>query len=171
MRKQVLIEIRLNKSLSEEGVIYVKATDYDDPEFLKKLSLKKSHKSMIDFIKQNFGMNENTIFLIQKIMIQRNNLSHYETPNKISNEEFSEDLARELDDIKTFDPQNKIIACCRAVLLAAQIINNKELEKNSKNLTDILDLNHNSRSKKRSIQIRGSKSASSETKQKQKKND
>lgn len=52
---------------------------------------------MIDFIKKKFG-----IFLIQKVLVQRNIQIYYETLYKISNEEFNEDLAREFEEIKRF---------------------------------------------------------------------
>lgn len=149
-RKQVLVEIT---KFSNEN-IYVKESDYDNQTFLTKLSTKKHHKSIIEFLEEKCKINKDTFFFIQKTMLQRNSAHHVNVPKKLSNEFFKDDLLAELDHLhQSSEPPNDEDNCLKSVLLAAQIINDIELkkEKDSKinKLRNELSLSVNNRREKR----------------------
>lgn len=112
----------------------MKSSDYDDKNFLDALSHESRHEKMIKFFKEKFNIDKNMFFYIQKIIISRNKqYSHYQTPNEISNEEFEEDLALDLEDISSKNLlEDNLIATLKSILLVAQSINNKKLKRSIK---------------------------------------
>ncbi len=128
---------------------YVLPSDYENSDFLDQLNLQYRHKAIISFVKIHFNINVQTFFLIQKIMTTRNLQCHYEVPYQISNEQFKNDISRELDEVDSISTQNNITTCFRKVLITAQIINNKVLEKKSNKRSHSSGQKHRSRSQEK----------------------
>ena len=118
------------EALEEMGITrHVKIKDYEEnSNFLKNLSEKEKHKSLIEFVSA-YEINPQQFFLIQKSMMKRNAVCHVDIPDKISPEQFEDDILTELDILQEDDQQqdDEAISCCKKVLSAALLINKIDL--------------------------------------------
>ena len=95
---------------------------------MKNLSEKEKHKSLIEFVSA-YEINPQQFFLIQKSMMKSNAVCHVDIPDKISPEQFEDDILTELDILQEDDQQqdDEAISCCKKVLSAALLINKIDL--------------------------------------------